>query len=273
MRLLIRSLAVIVLAVGVPALAQDLTIVSKVTSDGKPAETTTSYLSRDHVRMAQGERQESIVDFKTGQMTTLDGRKKTYYVITRQDVEKMAARMKEQMNSPEMKKSQEKMKNLSREDQKKMDAAMGGMFAFDVQKTGATRRIAGYTCENWKITIGEFSRTEECLTSELQFPVQAWDMYKGFAESMKSMMAAFGPMAKSVENMQEKFKSMKGYPLATTTAINVMGHSTTSVSEVTEVKRGLIPASAWEIPAGYTKVDNPILKGFDRSGRSSRRDD
>ena len=34
----------------------------------------------------------------------------------------------------------------------------------------------------------------------------------------------------------------------------------TSASEVTEVKRGPIPASTWEIPAGYKKVESPMLQ-------------
>jgi hypothetical protein len=235
---MIRLLAALAVAAGAPAFGQDLTIVSKVTKDGKPAETATSYLSRDYIRNAQGDGKESIYDLKAGQMTVLDGTKKTYYVITRQDIEQMAAGMKEQMNSPEMKN-------------------------FDVQKIGTTRKIAGYNCENWKITMGQLSKIEECLTSELQFPAQAWEMYKGFAENLKAIRAA-------MQKMQEKFKTMRGYPLATTTEINIMGHSTTTVSEVTEVKRGPIPASVWEIPAGYTKVDNPMLN-VGRPGRSSRR--
>ncbi len=270
MRYVLRSFAALVFAAVVPAAAQDLTIISKVTIDGRPAEPRSSYLSRDHVRMSQGDGKESILDFQTAHMTILDSKTRTYYVITKQDMDAMTARVKEQLNSPEMKRAQEQMKSLSAEDRKKMDA-MSAMFTLDVQKTGTTRRIAGYTCENWKITFGEMSKTEECLTNELQFPVQAWDMYKTYAESMKSLMAAMGPMAKNMAAMQEKFKGMRGIPLATTTAINVMGHSTTTVSEVTEVRRGPIPASAWEIPAGYTKVDNPMLKARGRSGRSSGR--
>ena len=155
------------------------------------------------------------------------------------------------------------LKNLPPAVQKRMDAMMGGMAgAFDVQKTGTTRKIAGYTCENWTITMGQFSKTEECLTSELQIPVQAWDTYRDVAESMKGMMTAFGPMAKGMAQMQEKLKGMRGFPLATTNTISVMGHGDTTTSEVTEVKRGPIPASAWEIPAGYQKIDNPMLKAM-----------
>ena len=60
--------------------------------------------------------------------------------------------------------------------------------------------------------------------------------------------------------MQEKFKDMKGFPMASTSTTNVLGHSSTTSSEVTEVKRGPIPASAWQVPAGYRKVENPMLK-------------
>ncbi len=138
------------------------------------------------------------------------------------------------------------------------------MFAVDVKNTGATRKIAGYTCDNWTITMGQMSKTEECLTTELKFPVQSWEMYKSYADSMKSMMTALGPMAKSAASMQEQFKKLKGYPLAVTNSVNVMGRKSSSTSEVTDIKRGPIPASAWEIPPGYTKIDNPMTKMMKR---------
>jgi hypothetical protein len=33
-----------------------------------------------------------------------------------------------------------------------------------------------------------------------------------------------------------------------------------ATTEVVEVKKGSIPASAWALPEGYRKVDNPMLK-------------
>jgi len=263
-----RRLVAVLLFTTFPAMAADLTIVSNVTRDGGPAETRTSYISSDHVRMSQPEGNEAIVDLKTGQMTVLDGRKKTYYVVTRQDMDAMAAKMQEHMNSPEVKQAQEKMKNLPPDVQKKMDAAMGGMFAVDVQKSGTTRTIAGYKCEGWTVAIGQFSKSQECLTGELKFPAQTWEMYRSYADSMKNMMAAMGPMAKNMAAMQEQFKKMKGFPLANTTTTNIMGRRSVTTSEVTSIKEGAIPPSAWEIPAGYTKVDNPMLKALDRHGRS-----
>jgi hypothetical protein len=268
MRSTLRSLVVLLLSVGVPAMAQDLTIVSKVMRDGGPPTTSISYISSDRARMSHGgDGKESIVDYTAGQITTVDTAKQTYYVTTRQDLDAMGARMKEQMNGGEGKKAQEAMKNLSPEQQKKMDDMMGSMFTFDVQKTGTTRRIAGYTCENWKVTMGKFSNSEECLTNELQFPTHAWEMYKGFADSMQGMMGSMGPMAKNAAKMQEQFKQMKGYPLAKTTTVDVMGHKSVVTIEVTEIKRGPIPASVWEIPAGFTKVDNPMLRSMQSHSR------
>jgi hypothetical protein len=62
--------------------------------------------------------------------------------------------------------------------------------------------------------------------------------------------------------MQQKMKALTGFPLATTVTTSVMGRATSMSTEVTEVRKGPIPASAWEVPAGYTKVENPLLKGF-----------
>jgi hypothetical protein len=261
MRLVTHSLAVLALAAAMPAAAEDLTIVSKVTRDGGPPTTTTSYISSDHARFSQAEGQEAILDLGTGTTTVIDGRKKEYFVITPQDWEQMRARIEQTMNSPEMKRAQEQMKSLPPEVQKKMQSMMGGMASqVEVKKLGTTRKVAGYTCENWTYSFGQMTRTEQCLTTELPVPVQTFDRYRQFSQNMMSMMAAMGPMAKGINELQEKMKDMKGIPLAVTTSVNVMGRSSSTSTEVTDIKRGSIPASAWEVPAGYKKVDNPMLK-------------
>jgi len=254
--------AAALLGTALPAAADDLTIVSKVTRDGGEPATATSYLSTDHARMVQPDGGEAILDLKTGQITVVDGRKKEYYVVTRQDMDQMKAKMQQQMNSPEMQKAQDQMKNLPPEVQKKMQGMMGAaVSSFDVKKLGTARKIAGYNCDNWTITFGP-SKTEQCVTTELPIPVQTWDAYRDFAESMRSMMASMGPMAKGMGDMAAKMKEMRGYPMATSSSISMMGRSSGSSSEVVEVKKGPIPASAWEPPAGYKKVDNPMLKAM-----------
>ena len=261
MRFPIPGFAVLTIALAVPAAADDLTIVSKVTRGDEPPTTATSYLTSDHVRVVQGDGREMIADLKSGDITMVDNRKKEYFTITRQDMDQLKARIQQQANSPEMQRAQEQMKNLPAEVQKKMQAAMGGLVsAVSVQKTGATRKIAGYNCESWTVALGTMSRTEQCLSTELPLPVQAWDAYRGFAGDMMGMMSAMGPLAKGFSEMREKMKEMKGYPMAVTTTTTMVGRPATTATEVVEVKRGSVPASAWQVPAGYTKVDNPMTR-------------
>jgi hypothetical protein len=264
MRLAIASL---VCLFAVAASAEDVTIVSKVTRDGGAPQTATSYIASDRLRISQPDGNEAILDLKSGDMTVLDGQKKTYYVITQKDMDDMSAMFREQMNSPEMKAAQEQMKNLPPEVQKRMQGMMGGMMSVSVEKTGTSRTVAGMHCDNWTVSIGQISKTEECLTTELKLPPQSYDRFRNYMDSLRSMMASMGPMAKNFEAMQEQMKKLKGFPIATTTSTNVMGRRSASTSEVTEVKRGAIPASAWAIPAGYTKTDSPMKQAMSRRGR------
>lgn len=234
------------------AATDDLTVVSKLTNNGKPAGTETNYLSSDHVRMGKDEGTSTIVDLKSGTMTTLDGKKKTYYSVTKQDLEQMQAKMQEKMNDPQTKKAMAAMQSMA--------GAMS--FTPQVAKTGVTRKIAGFNCEEWSIAMSPMMTTKECVTTELTYPVRAFDGYKEFAKGMQSMMSGFGPIAKSGAELAEKLKSMKGFPVATSSAIDVMGMKQTTESEVIEVRHSEIPASVWEIPAGYTKIENPMMKAF-----------
>jgi len=250
--------ASLTLAASVLAAADGVTITSKITKDGTTS-TATSYVTEDHARW-QSPEGVVIIDAKDSQMIMINDARKTYSVLTKADIDAAEAKMKEQMNSPEMQKAQEAMKNLPPEQRARMESMMGGMFAVDVQKVGTSRKIAGYTCEDWTVKIGTMSTTEECVSSEVKIPLKTWEMFKSWTDSMKSMMAAMGPAGKSMGNMTEQMKKIKGIPLASKTTTNIMGHSSSSSTEVTEIKNGSIPASAFEIPAGYTKTDSPMAQ-------------
>jgi hypothetical protein len=138
------------------------------------------------------------------------------------------------------------------------------MMSMSVEKTGTSRTVAGMHCDNWTVSVGTMSKTEECLTNELKFPPQSYDRYKKYMDSLQSMIPAMGPMAKNLDAMREQMKKLKGFPIASTTSTNVMGHRSATTSEVIEVKHGAIPASAWAIPAGYTKTDSPMKQAMSR---------
>src|SRR5260370_15020439 len=115
-------------------MAEDLTVVSNVTNNGQPGGTQTSYISSDHIRHSESKGNDVIIDLKNGAMTNIDGKKKTYYVMTKQDMEAMQAAMAARMNDPKMKQAMAMMQGMS--------SSMAS--STEVKKTGVTRKVAGH---------------------------------------------------------------------------------------------------------------------------------
>jgi Domain of unknown function (DUF4412) len=254
------SLLTILLAAGVANLscaAEDLTVVSNVTTNGKPGGTDTSYISGDHIRHSQSQGTDVIIDLKTGTMTNINEKKKNYFVMTKQDMESMQAKMAERMNDPKTKQAMAMMQGLG--------SSMAS--STEVKKTGVTRKVGGYACEEWLISMGGMMTMTECVTNDLKYPVQSWAAMADFNESMRKTMSGFGWSAKAGADYAEKMKSIKGFPVATSSTVNAGVMKMTTTSEVAEVRRDPIPASTWEVPQGFAQVDNPMLKSMQEHGR------
>lgn len=172
-----------------------------------------------------------IIDLKSGTMTNIDGKKKTYFIMTRQDMEGMQAAMAARMNDPKMKQAMAMMKGMT--------SSMASNT--EVKKTGVTRKVAGYACEEWLIDMGGMVSMTECVTNDLKYPVQSWAALAEFQESMRKSMS-FGPSAKSGADYAEKMKSIKGFPVASTSTVDAGITKITTATEVTNVSRTPIPA-------------------------------
>ena len=226
------------------AAAEDLTIVFK---DGKGA-LQTQYFTSNKMRHNMGDR-DSIMDFATGTITSIDNKKREYSQVT---LEQMEAAMKQA--SAQMEQSMAKVPPEMRE---KMEQMMGGaMEAITVTK-GGTRKVAGYDTQQYTITMGETMKTDKWNTAALQLPFDPTQFRKMSGFSGPAMS---GPMMKNAAKLAEKMKEIQGFTLAETTSFKVMGHGTDTSKEAVEVKKGPIPAEAFAIPAGYKKVDSPMLK-------------
>lgn len=238
-------------------LAEDLTVVSNVMTNGHPAGTQTDYMSGDHIRHSQSQGTDMIIDLKTGAMTNIDAKKRTYYIMTRQDMEAMQTKMNERMSDPKVKQAMAAMQG--------MRSSMAA--STEVRKTGVTRKVAGYACEEWRISMGGMMNMTECVAGDFKYPVQTWVALADFNASMRKSMGGFGPDAKAGADFAEKMKSIKGFPVATTTTIDAGVTKSTTSSEVTEVSRAPIGASTWEVPAGFTQHDNPAMTSLREHGR------
>jgi Domain of unknown function (DUF4412) len=255
MRLLTLTILAATGSVSMTCMADDMTVISKVSTNGQPGGTQTSYISSDHIRHSESKGNDVIIDLKNGTMTNIDTMKKTYFIMTKQDMEAMQAAMAARMNDPKMKQAMAMMQGMS-----------SSMAAdTEVKKTGVTRKVAGYACEEWLISMGGMVNMTECVTNDLKYPVQSWAALADFQESMRKSMS-FGPSAKAGADYAEKMKSIKGFPVASTSTVDAGITKITTATEVTDVSRTPIPASTWDVPAGFTKVENPMLRSLREHG-------
>jgi Domain of unknown function (DUF4412) len=217
-----------------PLAAEDLTVISKVTMGGKTT-TGTQYMTSSKAKSSDGET-DTIIDYPTGQMTFIEHKSKSYWETS---LEEMAAYMdrlyKDVKNNP-------------------MLASMfGGPDSVTVVKGKGSRKIAGYACDDYTLNMGESFIFQICSAPSLQPPPQ-------YYEGRKLSYAAMGPMGKRFAAMFDEMKKIKGFPLASDMEAD-MGMARVHVeSEATEVRKGAIPASTFEVPAGYKKKASPFKR-------------
>ncbi|HSB62430.1 MAG TPA: DUF4412 domain-containing protein [Vicinamibacteria bacterium] len=247
MRAFKRSVALaggaLVLA-ALPAAAEDLTIVFK---DGKGA-TETQYYAAGKMRNAAGDH-DSIMDFSTGTITTIDHKRKEYSQVT---LDQLEAAMKQA--SAQMEQS---MANVPPAMRERMEQMMGGAMGEVTVTKGGTKKVAGYDTQQYTVTMGETVKNELWNTTALQVPIDPAQFRKmaGFSSSF-----AGGPMMRGMAKMAEKMKEIQGLTLAQSTSVKMMGRANETSREAVEVKKGAVPAATFAVPAGYKKVESPMLK-------------
>lgn len=234
-----------------PCVAADLTIVYK-TSGSAGAGTATSYFSTEKMRMSDAER-DTLVEYGPGRIVSIDHKKKEYSEVTMAELEaamKAASEKMQAMNA--------QMANMPPAVKEKMQAMMGGG-AVAVTK-GATRKVAGYDCQDYDVTMGTMMTMHLCATTAIAPPSPNVDFRRFSAFAGSSAALASNPMFKGIV---EEMKKVQGFTLAETTSVKMMGRNTETSKEATEVKTGPIPAETFDVEAiakGYKKVASPASK-------------
>ena len=236
-----------------PAFAQDLTLVYKETEGGA---TSSRYYTKDKMRTSSPE-SDTIVEYASGKITTIDHKKKEYSEFTVAEAE---ARMKEaaaemEKQSAQMKQQMEAMPPAVRE---KMEQMLGGMADSVTVTKGGTRKVAGYDCQEYVIAMGQSMKTNTCNTTALAFPIPEADLrrYMSFASGI-----ATSPMGKGFTKLADKMKEVQGIAIAESSSFSLLGKTKTSGREAVEVKQGPVDPAVFALPAGYKKVPSPFLKG------------
>ncbi len=250
---LLSAAAVVASLLAAPALAEDLTVVFKTTGAGG-AGTTTQYFSSNKVRMGDAD-SETIMDYGAGRIVSVDHKKKEYSEITFAEMEaglKATAAKMDQM--------QEQMASMPPAMREKMEQMMGGAASSVTVTKGGARQVAGYTCQDYTLAMGQTMTTKICATTALQYPVD-YRKYQALAGSAAAM--ASNPLFKGMGKMVDEMKKIEGFTIAESTSTKMMGRSMDSSKEAVEIKKGPIPAAAFDVATiakGYKKVAHPLTK-------------
>lgn len=254
--LIAAACAVSLAAASTPASAEDLTLVFKSTNK-EGTSTTTSYYSSEKMRSGDAEH-ETIVEYGAGKITSIDHKKKEYSEIT---LAEMDAAMKQAQ--AKMDQMAEQMKNMPPAMREKMEAMMGGATGSVTVTKGSTREVAGYSCQDYTIAMGQTMTTKLCATTALAFPIPKADAQKFASFATSAGMMAQNPMFKGLSKVADEMKKVEGVTIAESTSLKMMGRNMDSSKEATEIKKGPIPASAFDlatIAKGYKKVPNPMTQ-------------
>jgi hypothetical protein len=165
-------------------------------------------------------------------------KKKEYYEFTR---EEMAAAMQQ---------FEQQMQQAGPMMEKMMGGPMGEV---TVSKTGASRKVAGYECDEYTVAMGDAIRYDVCAAPSLTGPAQYYD-------ALKTPFSSLGPASRRFEKLFDSMKQIKGFPIAMSSSVQIMMVKNQMKTEATEIKKGPIPDSAFAIPAGYTKKDSPFKR-------------
>jgi hypothetical protein len=239
-----------------PVLAEDLTIVYKTTGPGGPG-TSTTYYSSEKMRTGDAER-DTIIEYGTGRIVTIDHKKKEYSEITAAEMEAAMKAMQAKMQE-----ANAQMQNMPPAVREKMEQMMGGGATAVTVTKGATRKVAGYDCQDYDVKVGTLMTMDLCASTAVAPPAPNVDPSKYASMVGPAAALASNPMFKGFAKLADEMKKIQGFTLAETSKMSMMGRSFDSSKEATEVKKGAVPASAFDVASiakGYKKVEHPMAK-------------
>ncbi len=218
--------------------SQDLTVHSTETSSGMMGKgggttTNTDYYSRNAVKMSKSDGSDNIIQFDAEKIIAIDNKKKTYTEMTFEQLQQMLNKAGAQLGA----KSEE------------MESVMKMMGFTDasvsVTKEGPGETIAGYTTEKYLVKLGPIEM-EIMASPDFKLPGAYYDVLK--------IQMPPNPIF-DMNQLYDEMKKIDGIPLKTVTNIKMMNMEIKSSKVVTSIEKGAVPASVFEIPSGYKRVE------------------
>ncbi len=191
-------------------------------------------------RFDQGDRA-TIVDFATGRVVNLHMKKRQYSETTFGEIERAMSSMSSQME-----------KALAGIPEGLRNQMMGDASREVTITRGETRTIAGVECRNYIVTLGETMRMETCAATAIRPPFDPVNF-----RNLALATSPIGPATSGINRMVEKMRAIEGISIASSNSLSTLGKTVENSMEATEIRRGPIDPSTFDIPQGFRKVDSP----------------
>jgi hypothetical protein len=198
---------------------------------------------------------------KGSNMIMLDDKNKQYREMSKEEMKKMA-----EDGAAAMARMREQLKNMKPEQRAEMERVMGkaipgglsGMDGkadtYEAQNLGKSATVEGRQCQLWNMMRNGQPFTELCVVPFASLPGS-----EDFGKAFKGMAEAFGDLAKSMpgaEQTAEAYAAIKGYPVRTR-SYDGSGKLQPTENILTKWVTETVPASSFEVPAGYKKMQMP----------------
>jgi len=234
------ALVVPILLLAAAAQAGDLTVRQRTTTGGgRNAQTReeTQYAHGDTL-VIDGPDERTIVDVGARTMTIADKQKKTYFVLTFDQMRAQADAV------------QKKLQEMPSQERGMMDQMLGNGAPVTLQPTGRKETIAGYEATEYALRGGPFQGSV-WTTEALSLPegVRKWRELSASATAQK------GPG----RQLAEALAHAKGVPLRTTMTATIGPGTFSTSTEAIQVSTAPPPPDVLVVPPGFTKVAPPSM--------------
>jgi len=252
MKSIARVIGVVAIAslLSAAAFGQGMTWDTKTVSNGHEMVAHTYYVPKKLKTVTDQTGEFTIIRIDQEKIYNVKPQDKTYSVVTFAEVEQMGKKMSAQMDD-----LQKQMKDMPAEQRKMMEKMLGANMPgakkdpkIEVIKTGEKKTISGYACTRYSVKQDGKEEVSLWVTPDV----------KSFASMRQDMLEQTKRMSAMVpggmKGIAEAMQKVDGFPIVTE-----MG--TIMKSTVTKIEMKTVAASEFEVPAGYTKVENKVLEG------------
>lgn len=225
-----------------PALA-DVTVVGRFTYVTGDTATRSSFFSRRRIRVETPDNQEIMFDSRTDLITFIDNGRRLYW----QGPRALADSIVEGLTAHHWALL---AKESTAEQRAEWSRTLESLNDFiQVRKTPETKRIAGYTCTKWTVDAGPYMHLERWVARSLEVA-----HYEPETERVV-LASALDPLGRALLEMFWESRQTPGLPLSGSMTVSTPSRQGRFTWEAVRVAVTPIPASAWEVPAGYVRVD------------------